>query len=378
MKNINKIIAIAVLTVFAVGCTNEDDLDSSGAKFNKKNTTQGGNERPYPEYEIVNYSSNETHSMLEKFNKQVNDESSTLVDMPIEEALYIMETYLNYGVFDKANSVGKYANKELRTFTFTVATQEGKVIGSELKDKYLDFTVNILNTMRGVILPLSDMYVKDISSTSVTFGLDINPTKVPPHPNLRSFFPEFYQPGDAITVPQNVSSPWTDWYLAQQTEWEPWNGGEVVEYNVYRYSQKPISLTYNFNNNSYFTYYTGIYYNDAYIPFTRQQTQIIDTIFDFQTSPVNFDATGIRDILIPRTLDKLPDALQLARSYIDVGDRVLCDYIPSLYYQEKWYGNPLPAFHLYISKITIGYRHSEQPQMNYIDALRIADIHPEL
>ena len=192
MKNIKKIICIALLAIFAVACTNEEDFNanSSGTTFNKKNAIQGDNNRPYPEYEKKDYSDSETKAMLENFDEVVNDTSATIQDMSIEKALYIMETYINYGVIDKANSVGKESNNENRTFTFTVPIKNGNVIGSKLKSTFQDFAVNLLTTMRGKILPLSDMYVKEVSSTSVTIGLDIRP--VPPHPDFDNFPPYIY------------------------------------------------------------------------------------------------------------------------------------------------------------------------------------------
>ncbi len=329
---------------------------------------------------MINYSDKETKTMLEDFDKIVNDPSLIIPDMSIEKALYIMETYINYGVIDQANSVATEPNIENRTFDFTVPIQEGKVLGSDLKGIFQDFAVNLLTTMRGKAIPLSDMYVKDITPTYVTFGLDIMPLKIPPHQNLRYYFPEFYQSGDEIDVPSNVNSPWTDWFNNEHTYWEPWpnpeNGNEVTEYNVYRYSQKPVHLRYN--DGVYFTYYTGIYIPNSEIYFTKQQTRVVDTIFDFYQSPINYDAIGIKDILIPATLAKLPDVLDFARYFINVGERVICDYLPALYYESVYQGNPLPAFHLFIKQITIGYKHIEQPQMRYVSALTIADIYPEL
>src|SRR5690554_472786 len=113
-KIINSIIVIATITIASlsifVACTNEDDFDSSSAVSNKKNAIQGDEKRPYPEYEMINYSDKETKTMLEDFDKIVNDPSLIIPDMPIEKALYIMETYINYGVIDQANSVATEPN----------------------------------------------------------------------------------------------------------------------------------------------------------------------------------------------------------------------------------------------------------------------------
>lgn len=392
MKKINNIIAIAIIAIFAVACTNEEDFNSnsSGTTINKKNTIQGNENRPYPEYEMKDYSDGETHEFLAEFNEKVNDQSSTISDMPIEKALYIMETYVNYGVIDKANSVATEPNKENRTFTFTVPIDNGNVIGSELKNIFQEFAVNLLTTMRGKILPLSDMYVKEISATSVTFGLDIR--LVPPHPdfeNFRYFFPEFYGAGDNISIPANIDSPWGQWFVNQQTYWEPWpnpeTGNKVIEYNVYRYSQKPINLRHNFQTNTYYTYYTSLKY-DYYTD--RAGGAYIKTYDYLNSSPVTppttvyYDNVGIATILIPSVLNRFPTLYSVTNSYMNLENRVVCDFIPKLYnglYSDPNDGsNQWAAFFLYVSDATFGFKHVEQPQMHYMTALSIADIHPEL
>ena len=387
MKKIKNIFAIAIIAIFALACTNEDDFNSSSTSFNKKNAIQGKVNRPYPEYEMKDYSDSKTNEMLTSFDQIVNDESAILSDMSIDEALYIMEAYINYGVIDKANSVATESNKENKTFTFTVPIDNGNVLGSELKNIFQDFTVNLLTTMRGKALPLSDMYVKEISTTSVTFGLDIR--LVPPHPdyeNFRYLFPEFYQEGDQISIPADVDSPWGEWFVNQQTPWEPWpnpeTGTEVTEYNVYRYSQKPINLRFNSQTNTYFTYYTSLKF-DYYTK--RAGNAYIKTYNWLNNSPVGdpttvyYNNVDIATILIPSVLNKFPTLYNVTNAYIDLGERVVCDYIPKLYNGiYNVYDNSWDAFFLYISEATFGFKHVEQPQMYYVTALTIADIHPEL
>lgn len=392
MKNIKKIIFIALLAIFAVACTNEDDFNanSSGTTFNKKNAIQGDNNRPYPEYEMKDYSDAETKAMLEHFDKVVNDPSSTISDMPIEKALYIMEAYINYGVIDKANSVATEPNTENRTFTFTTPIESGNVIGTELKDRFQDFAVNLLRTMRGKALSLSDMYVIEISSTSVTFGLDIMP--VPPGPGYvepRYFFPEFYKTGDNIVVPAGIESPWSRWYhFDHATDWEPWPLNptplpplyeliptEVTEHNVYRYSMKPIGLRYNFTHNTYFTYYTGIkrpfeFTIDYYSKYTDMYG-VVPT-----HNEAYYDNLGIQNILIPKAFELLDEIAVTVTT--TQGGRIICDYIPHIFYRIVDQGNPYDAIHMYIHSVTVGFKHVEQPQMHYVTALNIADIHPEL
>ena len=388
MKNIKKIIFIALLAIFAAACTNEEDFNtnSSGTTFNKKNAIQGDNKRPYPEYEMKDYSDAETKAMLVNFDNVVNDPSSTISDMPIEKALYIMETYINYGVIDKANSVATEPNTEDRTFTFTTPIESGNVIGTELKGKFQDFAVNLLTTMRGKALSLSDMYVVDISSTSVTFGLDILP--VPPHPDYFRYpyyFPEFYGANDAISVPSGIASPWGQWYVDGRTQWnESWTeGGSVIEHNVYQYSQKPIRERYDFGRSSYFTYYTHlrhVYYDNSEYEGRAYQINYDDLSDNIVTPPttVYYDAEGIANVLIPPVLALFPDLYEMSNARGALGNRTLCDYIPSLshgIYQPVDDGSiHKKAFFLYVSKATYGFKHREQPIMRYAAALSIADV----
>lgn len=384
-------VAIVVVALLSIGffsaCTNEDDFNSnsSSTTFNKKNAIQGDENRPYPEYEMKDFSDSETKSMLEEFNEIVNDPSSTISDMSIEKALYIMEAYINYGVIDKANSVAKESNTEDRTFTFTVPVNNGKIVGRELKDIFQDFAVNLLTTMRGKAIPLSDMYVKDISSTSVTFGLDITPFKVPLDPNTRYHFHSFYSAGDVINVPAGVESPWGQWFVDGYTQWgEQWPaGGEVTEHNVYRYSQKSIHSTYSISDALYYTYYTGLKY-DIYsktggTAYTIKYNWLNEHPDGGDPTVVYYDNEGIANILIPAVLNRFPILYNITNQYMNLGDRVLCDYTPKLYNTEINLGeNSWSAFCLYVSNATFGFKHVEQPVMHYITAFRITDIYPEL
>lgn len=390
MKNIKKILTVTLLVIFATACTNEDDFNSnsSGTSFNKKNSIQGDKNRPYPEYEMEDFSDSETKSMLEEFDKIVNDPSSTISDMPIEKALYIMEAYINYGVIDKANSVAKESNNENRTFTFEVPIESGNVVGGELKELFQDFAVNLLTTMEGKAIPLSDMYVKDISSTSVTFGLDITPFKVPLDPNTRYHFYSFYSAGDVINVPAGVDSPWGQWLVDGQTQWlEQWTeGGEVTEYNVYRYSQKSIRSTYSISDGLYYTYYTGLK-NARYFP---EDGDAFRNLYDYLNTPpvipptsVYYDNNDIATILIPAVLDRFPILYNIKNAYMNLGNRVICDYTPKLYHLKEFSyeedgSNVWSGFFLYVSDAKFAFKHVEQPVMHYVTAFNIADIYPEL
>lgn len=221
------------------------------------------------------------------------------------------------------------------------------------------------------------MYVKELSPTSVTFGLDINPMKIPVDPNARWYFPEFYQPNESIRVPNWVVSEWSIWRQNEATPWQsPWitmidgvlTHNEAVEQNVYRYSRKITSSGYN-------TYYTGVQQEGLTL------TQgLVYTEIEVPNQLVSIDYLELQNTVIPAVIEKHDDIMtNYVQNWLGITGKVLCDYIPKLRYTEIYQGNPYFAFLLRISDFTFAYKHiSAPPVMNYVTAFNIADIYPEL
>ena len=177
MNRIKTIIAIAVLAVFAVGCTDENDIENStNNQINKKNFVQ--DDEKYTFYEDKTFSEEELTSMLEEFNNAVNGKG-IMPDYDIYKALTNMEFHFNYGIVVKMPYIKDATPYDKLTFTFSVPIENDIIKGSALKDAYTTFVNNVVGEMEGKNLEISDLYVKDVTSTTVTFGLDMEPLRLP-------------------------------------------------------------------------------------------------------------------------------------------------------------------------------------------------------
>lgn len=210
MKKITNILAIAILVIFAVACTDENDLENS--KTNHVNLKTTSVIRPYASYEDVNFTDDEVQSMLDDFNSAINDDK-IMPDLDIKTALFDMETHFNYGVVAKLPYDENAKTYETQTFLFTVPIESDYIDGNTLKNAYQTFVNSIISQMQGMNLDLSDMYVKEISSTSVTFGLDMEPlhAKVPWDRYLPAMrvFKSIPNANDVLTyIPSNATCRW--------------------------------------------------------------------------------------------------------------------------------------------------------------------------
>lgn len=211
MKNIKNILAIAILVIFAVACTDENDLQNNATSHINLKTTSVN--RPYASYEDINFTDTQVQSMLNTFNNAINDDKIKMPNLDIKTALFDMETHFNYGVVAKLPYDENAETYETQTFLFTVSVENDYINGDTLKNAYQTFVNSIISQMQGMNLDLSDMYVKEISSTSVTFGLDIEPLHAPVPwdrylPAMRAF-KSIPNANDVLTyIPSNSTSRW--------------------------------------------------------------------------------------------------------------------------------------------------------------------------
>lgn len=226
MKNIKKIICIALLAIFAVACTNEEDFNanSSGTTFNKKNTIQGIEGNPYAYFEDKTFTDAQLKDMLEVFNNAVNDNNVTMPDYDIPTALANMEFHFNYGVVVKLPYNKDATPYDKLTFTFRVPIVNNIISGTVLKNAYINFVNSIITQMSGKNLELSDIYVKDYSSTLVTFGLDMEPLRLPGGAD-DAYVPAFkrLKNSNSITIPAEATSRWDNlpsWLLNNDPYYE--------------------------------------------------------------------------------------------------------------------------------------------------------------
>ncbi|MDR1847291.1 MAG: hypothetical protein LBR17_04155 [Bacteroidales bacterium] len=360
-KRILSILLLGVLSLGFVACSSEEDesLNNNNRSYSKNGTANSLYERKYPQYEDITMSSSDLESSIEHFDEIMNSTTATLSDMNIKEALLIMEAYLNYGVIDKINAEATTANGVLRTFSMEVPLTNGLVNGNELKERYFNFVVDLISAMRGTIMPLSDMYVKDISETSITFAVDINPLPYDGgDENTRYYFPSFYKVNECsqINIPAEVVSNWTEWL----------NNGNCFEYNVYRYSIKPITTTVVVNE--FPTYYTGVqYYGNP-----STSTPIVNVLerdayhTDYvpSTTIVSFNAEEIKTILIPAMLQNLQDIMT---DFSVPADKVLADYIPAIRFLNSYQYNR--SYYLYCAYLVVATPHTDPILANFTRAI---------
>lgn len=224
MKNIKKIIFIALLAIFAVACTNEEDFNSTSTAFNKKNSVQGQEGNPYAYFEDKTFTDVQLKDMLEVFNNAVNGNNVTMPNYDIPTALANMEFHFNYGVVEKLPYNKDATPYDKLTFAFSVPIVNNIINGTILKNAYINFVNSIITQMSGKNLELSDIYVKDYSSTLVTFGLDMEPLRLPGGAD-DAYVPAFkrLKNPNSITIPAEVTSRWDNlpsWLLNDDPYYE--------------------------------------------------------------------------------------------------------------------------------------------------------------
>jgi hypothetical protein len=363
-KIFNSVLAIALMAAASftfVACADEDEGSKVSNLQSNLSKTIGSDaysfEHRYPGYEDIEFTTNEVNSKLEYFNVVMNSTSLPLENMELREALFIMEAYLNYGVIDKVNAQGTEANDSLKTFRMTLALDNGTLLGSELKEAYFEFVVDFLTAMRGKIMPLADMYVEEISSSSVTFAVDVRELKAS---SLNFKFPQFYSLSQCgnINIPSNVTSDWTYWLSM----------GRNFEENVYKYSKKPLS-------EHHVIFYTGyiFFFNLSHAQSQEPPFGVWAYQSEIMLPPyynLVFNNVQIKEILIPAMLNKLD---QIRAYLINVqqlsSSKIMVDYTPTINY--KFITLPLEgkSYYMYPSRVDFATPHNANVELMFHRAI---------
>lgn len=299
MKNIKKIIFIALLTIFAVACTNEEEMTSSSSTKNVNNKSLTEDFRKYPQYEVIEYSDEVLQEKLDAFNNAINGEG-VMPSFDVKMALWVMETHFNYGIVVKLPRILDAIEYDSMNFTFTVPIINNQISGPYIKSAYITFINNIMTSMNGKNLALSDMYVENITSTSVTFGLDMgSSTNVPSSDAIFPAISILKNVGDPISIMpnNNVTSVWSDF---------PINDGDPYEVNVLRNSYKPLHISTSVGS-------IPIYTDQQNFPGTGVYTHQTENPGD----PVIWNANDLRTFLIPEAIYKAHAAID--QSYVQQG-----------------------------------------------------------
>ncbi|MDR1005267.1 MAG: hypothetical protein LBL74_00185 [Bacteroidales bacterium] len=165
----------ATISVAMVGCADDEE------PINNPNT-RGANKISAADYEkefeSVDYSESVIHAMLINFNEALNNVTD-LENKSIKDALFLMETYFNYGVVAKIDT--NYCTPEddkINSFELTLPLNSNEEIdGNVLKENYISFVGEVLIGMQGKRLPLADMKVTELDNNSVTFSLVLHSAK---------------------------------------------------------------------------------------------------------------------------------------------------------------------------------------------------------
>ena len=177
MKKIVGIIFIAICGLFMFSCTNESEIENT-TKYNNKSTENESDEftpRTYHQYEENNYTDDEIISIMTDFCDLINNNEVTTSEYDIKRATFAMETFFNAAIVNKQDKFDT-TSYDKKTFDFSMNFDvNGEINANDLRDKYIPFLNNILLSMGDKFLQLSDIYVKNITSTSITFGLEIPP-----------------------------------------------------------------------------------------------------------------------------------------------------------------------------------------------------------
>ncbi len=328
MKNIKKIIFIALLAISAVACTNEDDFVES--KDNKMTNKSDINElnyspiSPFPEYEQIDITGEQAKVLLVNFNKAMNNQMS-MPNMEIKQALLAMEMYFNYAIVDKNKNYDITASYKEKTFEFTVNVNDSIISGGELKTKYRQFLIGIKNEMSNKYMKFSDIFVSSKTGSTITFKIIIPPylegmdthnaamITIPSCPIVREV-------GDIPSVPEDVVIDWGIYF--ENWTYNPSTGNLGFPYffgnpqNILEsYCVKPLEgFVYGITGNTLVEYYR---YNSAYHYF-QSDNYYEHPYFDYSHV---FNNQEIMDYLIPPTLvraDELRQTITEGKLLLDI------------------------------------------------------------
>ncbi len=308
MKNIKKIICIALLAIFAVACTDENIENSAIEKKSTQIEYLKEDSRDHT-YEI-DYSAEDALTIMTDFNNLMKGNNISLNEYTIEKAVFAMEFYYNYAIVDKQNEYDD-SDYEERTFKFTIELNEnGNIDLLSLKDKYTLFLNDILSYVNNSYLRYSDLYVLEKNDINITFALDVYP-----HHN----FPRnliIKSNSDQVIV---SSSDVSDWIAVG-------NGG--IDEKVRALSKKEIYGYYFFNINTTFPWLS------SYYTFMK--------IYGFVSNPYNyndfiFNNNRLRDLLVYPTIQKV-------NYYGTFGNRQSIDVWPKVFIGNKVGDNGLEAY----------------------------------
>ncbi|MFA6200570.1 MAG: hypothetical protein WC679_09220 [Bacteroidales bacterium] len=211
MTNIKSFLAIAIIVLFAVACTDENDLGSAYINSNrlKTNTTNSNYVRKYYQYDSNNYNDEEMIQIIEEFDSLMNYGKTSIANYDIYKSVFAMEMFFNYAIVDKQEVFDTTKSYEHKIFEFTIDLENENTINPiKLREKYHSFLNNVLSSMGNMYLQFSDIYVENITSSSITFRLYIPEFNPILYVNRPHFTVRRVKPLNTVINNINVSSIW--------------------------------------------------------------------------------------------------------------------------------------------------------------------------
>ena len=325
------------MAIFAVACTNEDEVFESNKtkdSINQKTSTL----RKYASYEEINCTDEVLQENLDLFNSSING-NGIMPSFDAKMALLVMETHFNYGIVVKIPRIKDAIEYDKMNFTFTVRISNNIIEGQDIKDAYSNFVANVVANMEGRNYELSDMYVEDISTDYIKFGLDMGPSTNKDLPDQSTPAVSIVKSiGDPISVPSSVYSEWTN-----MPEIDLLNQYGTFENIVHKYSFKWLRL--NTSPGKQYVY-------------VQQRSDYAGNAFEFITAqsgdPVVWNNNDLNNTLIPAAISTAQNACS---GYWSQFGYVLINYDPRVrktpdYYVEQPIPHTTDMYKLRVARIT--------------------------
>jgi len=208
MKKTKNILAIVILAIFAVACTDESDFENGATnQINNKSLEQ--DYQKYAFYEDKTFTDDELTDMLDVFNNAVNNDDVIMPDYDISTALTNMEFHFNYGIVVKMPFNKNAESYDKLTFSFSVPVENDIISGPALKNAYTAFVNDVVGEMEGKNFEISDLYVQNVSPTLVTFELDMEPLRLPPGADDATLMAiKGIKDYNSVSIPAGLTSRW--------------------------------------------------------------------------------------------------------------------------------------------------------------------------
>ncbi|MPL81456.1 hypothetical protein SDC9_27376 [bioreactor metagenome] len=244
MKNIKNILAIVLLVIFAVACTNEEDYQNDNRIKNKSLMGEESPNEYIPkgihQYEQNDYSEDQIISIMSNFTELINYNKISEQTYDINKAVFAMETFFNIAIVDKQKDFER-TNYDSQKFNCIIElNQNGEIESTVLRNKYISFLNAVMSSMGSKFLQYSNIYVKEVTSSNITIILE-----TPPFVDNGNFIPR------RDKVVRNKSELYTD-PINDIDDWNNYFTGSVDEV-VRLHSKKIVDNICFLNIHSFFT-----------------------------------------------------------------------------------------------------------------------------